>query len=98
MKTICWNTRGLENPCGVRALHDLIRLEDPDLFFLIETKLMVRRLERIRIRTGIHGCLRVDSEGRGGGLVLLWKDNLDTQLINFSQHHIHINVTTAEGL
>lgn len=83
---------------GSQALHDLTHHENPDMLLLIETKLTARRLERIRIRIGMQGCLGMDNEGRGGGLALLWKDNLDTQLINFSQHHIHINITTTEGL
>lgn len=40
----------------------------------------------------MHGCLGVNSEGRGGDLALMWVEKLDVKLINFSQDHIHAMV------
>lgn len=66
MKILCWNTRGLGNPRGVRALHDLTRRESPYILFLMETKFVARKLEAIRLKIGMYDCIEVDSEGRGG--------------------------------
>lgn len=70
-------------------LHDLILHEVSDLLFLLETKLPMKKLEAIRRHVGLHGCVGVDSVGRGGGLALMWRDTIETHLINFSQFHIH---------
>lgn len=39
MKYISWNCRGLENPAAVRALKELLKTQNPDLIFLMETRL-----------------------------------------------------------
>ena len=38
MSLLSWNCRGLGNPQTVNALKKVIRLEDPNLVFLMETK------------------------------------------------------------
>lgn len=68
---------GLGNHRGVRALHDLTRHEALDLLFLLETKLPIRKIEAIKQKISKQGCIGVDSEGKGGGLALMWKDHLD---------------------
>lgn len=68
MKLMCWNSSGLGNQRGVRALHDLTHLEDPDVLFLLETKLLSKKLDAIESRIGFHACIGVDSEGRAGSL------------------------------
>lgn len=97
MKTICWNTQELENPRGVCVLHDLTLHEAPNLLFLLETKLPMRKLEAIRSCVGMHGCIGVDNEGRGGEMALMWKDNLERQLIYFLSFHIHAWVNNPEA-
>lgn len=39
----------------------------------------------------------VDSEGLKGGLMLLWKDNIQVSLHNFSKAHVDVFVTDMEG-
>lgn len=39
MKVLSWNCRGLGNPAAVRALKKLLRVQCPDVVFLMETKL-----------------------------------------------------------
>lgn len=38
MNLIGWNCRGLGNSCTVNALKEAIRLENPKIVFLMETK------------------------------------------------------------
>lgn len=45
MKICAWNSRGLGNGPAVRGLLDFQKREDPDVLFLLETKLDKRRLE-----------------------------------------------------
>lgn len=96
MKTLCWNTRGLGNPRSVRVLYDIIRHEDPNMVFPIETKLVTRKLKRIRLRLCLHGCIGADCEGRRGGLSLMWKEDVELSLINFSKYHINVTIKNSE--
>ncbi|MCI02340.1 hypothetical protein A2U01_0023372, partial [Trifolium medium] len=80
MKTLSWNCRGLGSPRAVQALLRLTRLENPQLVFLMETRLKVDEMERIRSRCGFSSCLSVACSGSGrdraGGLSLLWQDQV----------------------
>ena len=38
MSLLSWNCRGLENPQTVNALKKAIKIEDPTIVFLMETK------------------------------------------------------------
>lgn len=87
---------GAWEPWGVRALHEFTRREVIELLFLLETKLSMRKLKTVKIHLGMHDCIRVDNEGRGGGLVLTWRDNIEIQLINFSTSHIHVSIKSPE--
>ncbi|KAL5746685.1 hypothetical protein ACOSP7_027831 [Xanthoceras sorbifolium] len=63
MKLLSWNVRGLGNPRAFRALRDLVRSENPQVLFLIETKLDSSSSNRIRIGLGFDSCFTVDRVG-----------------------------------
>ncbi|KAF5464386.1 hypothetical protein F2P56_014464 [Juglans regia] len=99
MSLLSWNTRGLGNPRGVRALSDLVREEDPMVLFLQETKLSEKGMEKLKYRLGYKNCLAVSSEGRSGGIALLWKNDVNIVIKNYSRSHIHATLqdnTTAD--
>jgi exonuclease III len=97
MNLLSWNCRGLRNPCAVNALHTLVRKQGPKILFLMETKLDMKCFEYIHLQLGFSGCFVVLSLGRNGGLALLWKDDANVTISNFSQHHIDLNVSSADG-
>ncbi|KAH1083051.1 hypothetical protein J1N35_022812 [Gossypium stocksii] len=37
----------------------------------------------------IDGCLVVSSEGRSGGLTMLWRERVDVAMQNYFNHHIN---------
>lgn len=43
---------------------------------------------RIQNMCRIAGCLVVSSEGRNGGLAMMWKDGVDVSIQNYFIHHI----------
>jgi len=73
MIVISWNCRGLGNRQVVEVLAELVRQKVPTVLFLMETKLSVREMEPIKSELGYPSMLAVSSEGRKGGLALLWK-------------------------
>ena len=66
----------LGNPWTVQALKRVIKKEDPSLVFLMETKLIVEEMKNVQREIGWSQGIVVASEGRSGGLALLWKPNV----------------------
>ena len=98
MKIFSLNCRGLGNPETVSELLKIVRREDPNIVFLMETRLDSRKLEFLRVRLGMAGCLGVDRHGLGGGLALLWSSAITVYIKNFSHHHIDADVVFEDGL
>ena len=71
MNSLCWNCRGFGNPRTVHALGDYVRRWNPKLVFLSETKLKIRRMEKVKFKLGFPNGLIVASNGRSGDLALL---------------------------
>lgn len=62
----------------------LCRKSPPEFSFLVETKANDVRLEMVRRKLGLLGCLNVSALARKGGLALLWKNDLKVDIVNFS--------------
>ncbi|KAL1162661.1 hypothetical protein V6Z11_A07G217700 [Gossypium hirsutum] len=45
----------------------------------------------------MEGCLAVDSEGKSGGLALLWKEGVNVSVQNYSKFHIESFVSMDDG-
>ncbi|PPR84917.1 hypothetical protein GOBAR_AA35797 [Gossypium barbadense] len=45
----------------------------------------------------MEGCLVVCSEGKSGGLALLWREGLDVSIQNYSKYHIDVLVCMEDG-
>ena len=97
MSVLCWNVRGLGNPRAFNRLRKLIRKSSPDMVFLSETRLFGRRAANLKRRLGFDGMAYVDSEGRSGGLALLWRDVLQVRFRSSSCSHIDVDVISDSG-
>jgi exonuclease III len=73
MKIITWNIRGLNGRSKQRTLRDCIRVENPDILLLQETKCVGEEATDI-FRRCWRGCdsLHMDSNRATGGLEILW--------------------------
>ena len=45
-------------------------------------------MEWLRSRWRFNNCVAVESTGRGGGLALLWLNEVKVDVQSFSRHHI----------
>ena len=93
MSAICWNCRGLGNPCTVKALRKVVLEEGPILVFIIETKFVVSEMEGIKSKLDRQQGLVVPSIRQGGGLALLWRRSTKVDVQAFSPRHINAIVT-----
>ncbi|KAL8132330.1 hypothetical protein AgCh_007992 [Apium graveolens] len=89
--------KGLGLPWKVRFLADLVRQERPVIIFLCETLSSKDKMEFIRCKLGFDGLFVVESQGRSGGLAMLWKEQDQAKVISYSQNHIDVEVR-VEGL
>lgn len=92
MIIISWNCRGLKNPRTVHDLCLLVQDKKPNIVFLMETKLDMRRMDGVRKRLGFYECLIVDAISSKGGLAILWRIEGYVQVFNYSQNHISMMV------
>ncbi|KAK2376763.1 hypothetical protein QL285_077521 [Trifolium repens] len=101
MKIISWNCRGLGNPSAVRALLRLIRIENPQVVFLMETRLKEDEMERIKFKCGFNSGISVACTGSGrersGGIALFWNDQVTISTISYSVNHILCSCADGDG-
>ncbi|GLT69910.1 hypothetical protein SLA2020_420220 [Shorea laevis] len=88
MSLLSWNCRGLGNSRTVRDLRQMVEEKKPRILFLMETRIRQHRMQNIRKTLGFAGMLAVDPVGTGGGLALLWRNDNEVAIQNFSLRHI----------
>ena len=67
----------------------------PDIVFLMKTKMQRNKMENIRLKLGFSNMFVVDCVGKGGGLGLLWGENVVMEIQNYSHRHINSIVQDA---
>ncbi len=92
MRLLCWNCRGLGNPCTVRELIILNKEQGPSVLFLSETRLDSVGIEFLRVKLKMVGAFCVQRYHTGGGLAMLWFDQVDVVVSTYSRNHIDARV------
>lgn len=92
MNLLSWNCRGLGNPRSVRILRDLVKSQKPDFLFLSETLVENNVIEDLSVKFGFLAYYSVNRVGRGGGLAIMWKRNMNVSVGDSSQNHINVQV------
>ena len=88
MNLLCWNCRGLGNSQTKQELGDIVRAQGPSVVFLAETWLDKARLLFLRDKLKFEGLLEFSREGRGGGVAIMWKKDVDFSVDTYSLNHI----------
>lgn len=92
MRILCRNCRGLGSPQAIQILRCLIRQHNPELVFLMETKLRSNQFSRNKFNWNYYGVFSVDAVGRSGGLALFWSQGVNLSLVSYSQNHITAHI------
>ena len=87
-----WNCQGFGNPQTVNVLKRAWEKETPICVLLMEIKLSTNQLNAKKQYWDYNQGLMVSSEGRIGGLALLWKPDTKVHVKNFSHWFIDAHV------
>lgn len=103
MNLTSWNIRGLNSLGKLRMIKNMIKQEQPQIFFLQETKCNSNTLGNILSRAWM-GChsVAVDASGASGGLAITWNTKAIMLSYFHASHHIiqatfHIIGTNIHG-
>ena len=97
MKFLSWNCQGLGNPWTVRSLHKIVRDQAPKVCFLMETRLDNDGFEEWCGDLPFRNKIIVKQPNTRGGLALIWKEDVQVDLINYTMHDVMVKVTEADG-
>ena len=92
MTILAWNCRGIGLALAGRILVDEVKAKDPLLVFLTETKTGESKMKGIRNKVKYTQGITVPSDGRSGGLAMMWKEWSDIRLRSCSNSHIDVEI------
>lgn len=93
MNIIAWNCRGALKPNFQDHVRDLVRIHDPAMFVVMETRLGGIRAKEITDRLPFDGAIHTNTIGLAGGLWLLWNtDKVDVSFLSKTEQEIHVSV------
>ncbi|KAL0430825.1 UNVERIFIED_CONTAM: putative mitochondrial protein [Sesamum radiatum] len=88
---------GVGSPWTVRALMEQVKVHRPILVFLSKTKCQARRVDRLKERLNYNG-IGIASYNKRGGLMLLWRKDIEVWLQSYSEHHIDATVSRGDNM
>ncbi|MBA0845746.1 hypothetical protein Goarm_023033, partial [Gossypium armourianum] len=92
MKMLNWNVRRLGSMWAIRRLRHMLKINKPQIIFLMETKLTGNQMENVRRKCNFNNGIDVDTDGTRGSLSLVWNGNDLVQLRSFSKNHIDVEI------
>ena len=66
------------------------------MVFLLETKMMIAEMKKLKMKLGFVNGLYVQRQGRGGGLAMYWRKEVNLEIKSYSRYHIDA-VVVEEG-
>ena len=70
---------------------------NPTIVFLVETKLNKKEVKKRRRSMSHLNCLFVLSNGQSGGLAMIWKKDVNLDIVTYGPHHIDAIVTETDS-
>ena len=78
-------------------LGELVQRWDPKIVFLSETKVKKKAMEKVMEKINFVNGLIVPRKGRGRGLALLWKREIDLETMGYSRSFIDAIITEQDS-
>ncbi|XP_050262566.1 uncharacterized protein LOC126707024 [Quercus robur] len=98
MNILVWNSRGVLKPNFQEYVRELVRVHNPAILVIMETRLGGERAKGITDRLPFDGAIHTETIGYVGGLWLLWNFDLVevVQLANTEQEvHVEVKVIAS---
>lgn len=92
MNLLSWNCRGMGSPCTIRILKDLLKSQNPNFVFLLDSLVEAKEMLDIANKLEFENSYAVSRVGIGGGLTVMWKRTVDCQVIESTNNYIHLQV------
>uniref|UniRef100_A0A803PSM6 CCHC-type domain-containing protein n=1 Tax=Cannabis sativa TaxID=3483 RepID=A0A803PSM6_CANSA len=90
---LSWNARGIRSDRAFRNFSCLVSSFGPDILFIMESRLVKNVVDKLRIKLNFDSGLEVPRIGRGGGLLLLWNNDVILTLLSQSISHFDCYVS-----
>ena len=97
MRLLLWNCQGLGNPWTVRSLRKLVQDQAPTVCFLMETRLDREGFDKKCGDLPFQNKVIVKKPNSRGGLALLWKTQVQLDIINYTENFILAKVVEENG-
>ena len=97
MRILSWNCQGLGNPWAGRSLRKLVREQAPTVCFHMETHLDKEGFDKLYGSLPYQNKVIVKHPDSGGGLALLWKNDINMEVVNYTANHVLAKVTKEDG-
>uniref|UniRef100_A0A2N9FKN7 Endonuclease/exonuclease/phosphatase domain-containing protein n=1 Tax=Fagus sylvatica TaxID=28930 RepID=A0A2N9FKN7_FAGSY len=98
LNVLTWNCRGVLNPCFRRALLDLLKINDPAILILTETRLGGVRATELAKSFPFDGFLCTNTIGFAGGIWILWKSAaVELELLTSTEQEIHVSAQVKDS-
>lgn len=97
MSLLSWNCRGLGRASAINYLRSLLKTNNPQCLFLSETKGNLLKFKSLHKKLGFDFAEIVDAKGTAGGLIFLWKQEIDVSIVWKSFDTFCCTVKNREG-
>ena len=92
MSVLAWNCRGLGASLVVCTLIEVVKQKNLVVIFLVKVKASIDRMKGFQNKLGFTQGIIVPSDGRNGGLALLWREGTDIRFKSCFHSHIDVVV------
>ena len=92
-----WNCQELANPWIDCSLRKLVREQTPTMCFLMETRLDKEGFDKLYSNLQYQNKVIVKHSDSGGGLALLWKNDINMEVVNYIANHVLARITEEDG-
>ncbi|KAL8152132.1 hypothetical protein V2J09_021940 [Rumex salicifolius] len=94
---ITWNAQGARSKDFMQTLREIIRIHDPTILVLVETRMSGPQADKVCGDIGFDGMTKAEAVGFRGGIWVLWrKQRVDLKEIDVHQQVVTNKVTRKE--
>jgi exonuclease III len=94
MSVFSWNGRGVGMAATIRELRDFARRYAPSVLCVVETQLHKSRVEGLASTLGYDRAFAISSSGRSGGIGIFWNNEINIEILPYSQYHLDAIVSS----